>query len=87
MNTILSLARDASLVSQSPLMQDFVEYLSDNTESRRLLASEYIDKVNAIVNNYRNPSAHPEHMPREKAEKCKDIMPDRLDYLMECVNM
>lgn len=87
MNTILSLARDARLVSQSPLMQDFVEYLSDNTESRRLLASEYIDKVNAIVNNYRNPSAHPEHMSREKAEKCKDIMPDRLDYLMECVNM
>ena len=85
MNTILSLAMDASVVRMSPLLQDFVEYLNNNTESKGLLDSEYIDKINDIVNKYRNPSAHPEYMSRQKAEKCKKKMPDRLDYLLECV--
>lgn len=85
MNTNLSLAMDVSVVRMSPLIQDFVEYLKNNTESKGLLDSEYIDKINDIVNKYRNPSAHPEYMSRQKAEKCKKIMPDRHDYLLECV--
>ena len=85
MNTILSLCGDSSIVSRSPLLQDFIEYLTNNMEAAELLDSDYISKINAIVNNYRNPSAHPEYMPREKAEECKDIMPERIDYLMDCV--
>lgn len=85
MNTILSLCGDSSIVSRSPLLQDFIEYLRNNMEAAELLDSDYISKINAIVNNYRNPSAHPEYMPREKAEECKDIMPERIDYLMDCV--
>lgn len=86
MNTILSFAKDVSVVRTSPLLQDFVEYLNNNTESKDLLDSKYIEKINDIVNKYRNPSAHPEYMSRQKAEKCKEIMPDRIDYLIECVS-
>ena len=50
-----------------------------------LLNVQYIKKINDLVEKYRNPSAHPGFMTFEKAQKCKDIMPDRLDYLMECV--
>ncbi len=80
MNTILSFTKDASIVSISPLLQDFVTYLNNNTESNKLLNKTYIEKINDIVKDYRNPSAHPGFMSRQKAEKCKEIMPDRLDY-------
>ena len=50
---------------------------------RRVL--DGIKKINDIVNKYRNPSAHPEFMSIDKANECREIMPDRLDYLMECV--
>ena len=85
MNMILSIATDRNTVSLSPLLQDFVSYLNNNTEAKNLLDTKYIDKINDIVNKYRNPSAHPEYMSRQKAEKGKEIMPDRLDYLLECV--
>lgn len=85
MNTILSISTDNNTVCLSPLLQDFVSYLNNNTEAKNLLDTKYIDKINDIVNKYRNPSAHPGLMTRQKAEKCKEIMPDRLDYLLECV--
>lgn len=85
MNMILTLAGDAQLVKKSPLLKDFVEYLEKNTEAKNLLDAKYIKKVNDIVNKYRNPSAHPEFMSLEKANECREIMPDRLDYLMDCL--
>ena len=85
MNTILSMVNDTSIVRQSPLMNDFMTYLQSNTEASRLLDPDYIRKVNDIVNKYRNPSAHPQLMSLEKANECREIMPDRLDYLLECV--
>lgn len=85
MNTILSITGDSQIVAKSPLLKDFVDYLKDNTEVNNLLDSKYIKKINDIVNKYRNPSAHPEFMSLEKANECREIMPDRLDYLMECV--
>ena len=85
MNTILSLLNDEQTVNASPLLQDFKEYLSEHTEASSLLDSNYILQINEIVNKYRNPSAHPEFMSLQKANECREIMPDRLDYLMDCV--
>lgn len=85
MNTILSIMKEDDLVKKSPLLKDFEMYLQQNTESQRLLDLKYIRKVNEIVNRYRNPSAHPEFMSLEKANECREIMPDRLDYLMNCI--
>lgn len=85
MNTILSITADSQIVDKSPLLQDFIDYLSKNTEASSLLDPTYIKNINDIVNKYRNPSAHPEFMSLEKANECREIMPDRLDYLMECV--
>ncbi len=85
MNTILSITGESQIVAKSPLLKDFVSYLKDNTEVNNLLDSKYIKKINDIVNKYRNPSAHPEFMSIDKANECREIMPDRLDYLMECL--
>lgn len=85
MNTILSLLNNSNVVNQSPLMQDFMNYLKRETIVKDLLNVQYINKINSLVDNYRNPSAHPEMMTLDKAQKCKEIMPKRLDYLMECV--
>ncbi len=86
MNAILSMMNDDQIVRESPLLQDFECYLNDNTEATKLLDSVYIQKINDIVNNYRNPSAHPEFMSIQKANECKEKMPDRIDYLMDCVS-
>lgn len=87
MNTILSLTNDPKVVSQSPLLQDFKDYLTTATVANDLLNAQYIKKINDLVEKYRNPSAHPGFMTLDKAQKCKDIMPERIDYLMECVSL
>lgn len=87
MNTILSLTNNSNVVSQSPLLQDFKDYLTSTTVACDLLNAQYIKKINDLVEKYRNPSAHPGVMTLEKAQECKDIMPDRIDYLMQCVSL
>jgi hypothetical protein len=86
MNTIMSLANDTSVVSASPLLQDFREYLEQETVISDLLNVQYIRKINDLVEKYRNPAAHPGFMTLDKAKKCKEIMPERLDYLMNCLS-
>lgn len=85
MNVILSMTKSTKTVTKSPLLKDFVDYLNINTEANNLLDDSYIKKINDIVENYRNPSAHPEYMTLEKANECRAIMPDRLDYLLDCL--
>ena len=85
MNTILSFMKDERVVKASPLLQDFKAYLDSNTEAANLLDPAYIQKINDIVNKYRNPSAHPDFMSIQKANECREVMPERIDYLMECV--
>jgi len=86
MNTILSMLKDNQIVYASPLLQDFEDYLNDNTEASMLLDSDYIKKINDIVNKYRNPSAHPDFMSLQKADECRSVMPERIDYLIDCVS-
>ncbi len=85
MNTIMSNVNDTSVVSASPLLQDFRHYLEKETVVNDLLNVQYIRKINVLVEKYRNPAAHPGFMTLDKAKRCKDIMPDRLDYLMNCL--
>lgn len=87
MNTILSIMKEADVVRISPLLQDFQSYLEQNTEAQNLLDAGYINNVNDIVKKYRNPSAHPEFMPIEKANECRAVMPERIDYLLDCINL
>lgn len=87
MNTILSLMNDKIVVNQSPLLKDFELYLADETVTEDLLSIQHIKKINVLVDNYRNPAAHPELMTLDQALKCKEIMPERLDYLMDCVKI
>lgn len=86
MNTILSLLKNDLVVDASPLLQDFKGYLETHTEVSSLLDPGYIQKINDIVNKYRNPSAHPDFMSIQKANECREVMPDRIDYLMDCVS-
>jgi hypothetical protein len=85
MNTILSLLKRDNVLSASPLLQDFNAYITSKYNAGNLLDASYIAKISQIVNDYRNPSAHPEYMGFEKAQECKAIMPDRIDYLLDCI--
>ncbi len=86
MHAILSMLKEESTVSLSPLLRDFETYLGNNTEAARLLDADYIQKISTIVKEYRNPSAHPEFVSIQKADECREVMPDRIDYLVECVS-
>lgn len=85
MNMIMNQLSNTALRSQSPLLQDFNDYLRVHTEFHSLLDRSFIQSIDRIVNDYRNPSAHPEYMTIDKAKRCKEIMPGRLDYLMNCL--
>ncbi|MGG7195613.1 hypothetical protein ACQPUI_02650 [Clostridium butyricum] len=87
MNTILSLMNDYKVMDKSPLMKDFKKYLSQTMNINELLDKSFIDKIDNIVKNFRNPSAHPEFMELEKAAECKKIMPESIDYFLECMNI
>lgn len=87
MNTIMSLMNDSNVVNVSPLLQDFKNYLDSKTIANDLLNVQYIRKINDLVVKYRNPSAHPGFMTLDKAAKCKEMMPDRMDYLMKCLSV
>ena len=76
---------NSTKLSLSPLLRDFKHYLEKNTKSKQLLDSSYIEKIHELVDEFRNPSAHPNIMPKKKAQKCREIMPDRLDYFVDCV--
>ncbi|PWT28746.1 hypothetical protein [Butyrivibrio fibrisolvens] len=85
MNTIMSLVANRDVVKISPLLQDFNKYLTTNTVIKKLLNTQYIESLNIIVKDYRNPSAHPGYMSLDKAENCKKITPEKLDYLLDCL--
>ena len=85
MNTIMSLINKSDVVAASPLLQDFRCYLEQETIINDLLNAQYIRKINDLVEKYRNPAAHPGLMTLDKAQKCKEIMPERIDYLMDCI--
>lgn len=87
MNTVMSLMNDSNVVNASPLLQDFKNYLDSATIANALLNVQYIRKINDLVEKYRNPSAHPGFMTLDKATKCKEMMPDRMDYLMDCLSV
>ena len=85
MNTIMSLMNKEDIVYKSPLLQDFRLFLNNKTIVNDLLDIKYIKKINYLVENYRNPAAHPEAMSMQQALKCKEILPGNLDYLMNCL--
>ena len=86
MNKILSMLSDNSILAESPLLRDFDDYLQYKTEAKRLLDPEYMKKISDLVKDYRNPSAHPDLMNVQKANKCREFMPDRIDYFVSCVS-
>lgn len=85
MNTIMSIMNQDNVVAASPLLQDFKTYLECQTVVHDLLNVQYIRKINDLVDKYRNPSAHPRLMTLEEAKECREIMPERLDYFMDCL--
>ncbi len=87
MNTIVSLIKEPHLVERSQLLKEFDEYLDKETIKEKLLKKSYTDQISKIINDYRNPSAHPGYMTLDKARECKEFMPERMDYLMECVRI
>lgn len=85
MNMILKMLKDTELVSRSPLLQDFQEYLKRNADFKKLLDINYVERIDDIVNRFRNRSAHPDIMDENAARECKDNMPENIDYLIECL--
>lgn len=85
MRVILSNSNKRWILAKSPLMRDFAKYLVNNTKPGKLLDTSYMNQINDLAENYRNHSAHPENMTIEQANKCKEMIPERLDYLMDCL--
>lgn len=85
MRNIIALLNDYRTLTSSPLLKDFERYLKTNTDVSRLLSADYLDDLNASINNYRNPSAHPGVMSFQKAKECEEFMPEKIDFFVECV--
>lgn len=84
MNFILDKLTINEVIEKSVLMKDFKEYISKHFHEDELLTAEYMTRIAKLVNDYRNPSAHPEFVSLEIAKECKNFLPDQIDFLIEC---
>ena len=84
MNFILDKLTINEVIENSVLMKDFKEYISKHFHEDELLTAEYMTRIAKLVNDYRNPSAHPEFVSLEIAKECKNFLPDQIDFLIEC---
>ena len=44
-----------------------------------------IVKIDELIKNYRNPSAHSEFVSLQMAKDCREIFPERLNYFEKCL--
>ena len=73
-------------INNSVLLQNLKEFIEKYFDCK-LLNSDYIANISKLVNNYRNPAAHPEYVSQEVAAECKEFMPEQMDYLIDCIKM
>lgn len=85
MRWILSLLTNDEIVMRSPLLQDFKKFVEKEANINDLLNRGYLKQLNSLIDDYRNPSAHPDFMPLSKASECKKIIPKRIDYFVNCM--
>lgn len=84
MQFVLNRMNDRSVIKMSPLLQDFDKYLKKETNRKDFLEPSFIESIDEIVNKYRNPSAHPDKMDLKSAQRCKNMIPTKIDYLIDC---
>jgi len=48
-------------------------------------AIDYLSNITKLIDEYRNPAAHPEFVSFDKAKECKEFLPEQMDYLIECI--
>lgn len=84
MNFILDKLTINEVIENSVLMKDLRDYISKHFHENELLTAEYMARIAKLVNDYRNPSAHPEFVSLEIAKECKEFLPDQIDFLIEC---
>lgn len=85
MRTTLQQLSDTDLINDSPLLKDFYDYLNKNININELIKNEYMDQIDELIKNYRNPSAHSEFVSLQMAKDCREIFPERLNYFEKCV--
>lgn len=85
MNDVLKKMSDPQLLQESPLLQDFYSYLQKDIQYNDLIKIEYLEQIDELITNYRNPSAHSELVTLQMAKECREIFPERLNYFEKCV--
>ena len=85
MRTTLQQLSDTELINDSPLLKDFYDYLNKNIHINELIKNEYMDQIDELIKNYRNPSAHSDFVSLQMAKDCREIFPERLNYFERCV--
>ncbi len=85
MRTTLQQLSDSDLVNESPLLKDFYNYLNNNIQINELIKNDYMEQIDELIKNYRNPSAHSEFVSLQMAKDCREIFPERLNYFEKCV--
>jgi hypothetical protein len=79
---ILNKLNEPAIVSQSPILSDFKEFIS-NTLDENLLESSLLVELDYIKKTYRNKSAHPDYISAAEAKQGKEDIRDAINHLLE----
>ncbi len=85
MNFILEKVSNKSIRDKSQLLSDFYIYLEGITNITDFLSIEYQRKITELVEDFRNKAAHPNFVNLAKMKDCREIFPEEIDYLIDCI--
>lgn len=65
-----------------PLSRLFREYLESRTTTGSVLGRPFLDNLDEVVNDYRNPCAHTDLVDKKRAIDCRRFLPPQIDLLL-----
>lgn len=83
MSFILNLSTSRTLVRESFIFREFRDYIVNRFKSELLLSRDYLERINLIVNDFRNKCAHPYRMKETDARTCKKAIPRDIDDFVD----
>jgi len=86
MSFILNLTAGERTIQQSLLLQKFRLFIAEHFKAEFVLSKEYLKRVEAVINNFRNKCAHPYKLTETDAIKCKEQVPDDINYFINYWN-
>ncbi|MEH7309368.1 hypothetical protein [Neobacillus drentensis] len=79
---ILEYTAGKRTIKESPLLQEFKQFITQNFNETNILSKDYLSNIKSITDDFRNRCAHPYKLNEEDAIQCKEIVPQDINNFL-----